>query len=247
MPKNTYFIKENIPKIEEVREINTEIPTYEEFMKGYKGDELAESSYQAEHEAKAVQGPQYGPGRSDFSGLCRRIKNDLGSDLTCRISSNSDYFYPSKSYTGVIVYAVNGNFRWQVEGGRNYGRNGRAFQMIVKNTDDWQERYPERQGIGGGIFHGYIIKDEFGFDLDNHYNKYSNNKICCGGFSWLPSRSESLSFNSYVLNSVDQVGCGSDGSRELSYYEKRLVEHCFNEYKAKGPGSIIDIPSYYLP
>jgi hypothetical protein len=136
MTKNTYFIKENIPKIEEVKEIENEIPSYEEFMKNYKSDELVENSYQAEHEAKITHGPQYGPGRSDFSDLCRRIKNELGGDLTCRISGDSDYFYPSKSYTGVIVYAINGNSRWQVEGGRSYGRSGRAFHMIVKNTDD---------------------------------------------------------------------------------------------------------------
>src|ERR1700733_2761742 len=111
MPKNTYFIKDNIPKIEEVREIENQIPTYEEFMKNYKGDELVENSYQTEHEAKISHGPQYGPGRSDFSSLCREIKNDLGGDLTCRISDDSDYFYPSKSYTGVIVYAVDGKFR----------------------------------------------------------------------------------------------------------------------------------------
>ena len=154
MPKNTYFIKENIPKVEEIREIENQIPTYEDFIKSYKGDELVENSYQAEHEAKISHGPQYGPGKSDFSGLCRRIKDDLDGNLTCRIFDNSDYFYSSKSYTGVIVYAVNGNFRWQVEGGRACGRRGRAFQMIVKNTDDWRERYPERYGIGGSIYHG---------------------------------------------------------------------------------------------
>jgi len=32
MPKNIYLPKENFPKIEEVREINNEIPTYEEFI-----------------------------------------------------------------------------------------------------------------------------------------------------------------------------------------------------------------------
>ena len=116
--------------------------------------------------------------------------------------------------------------------------------MIVKCTDDWGS---DRMGIGGGLFHGSIIKDEFGFDLSSDYNKYSNNKICCGGFAWMPNRSESLSFNSYVLNSVDQVGCSSDGSGGLSYYEKRLVEYCFEKYKQMGPGCVFEIPSYYLP
>ena len=111
MPKNTYFIKENIPKIEEVREMNTEIHSYEEFLKSYKGDELVENSYQTEHKAKINHGSQYGPGRSDFSGLCRRIKNDIGDNLTCRISDDSDNFYSWKNYAGVIVYAVDGKFK----------------------------------------------------------------------------------------------------------------------------------------
>ena len=238
-------IENKIAKTEMVYELKEEykVPTYEEFIKTYENDDKIIDSYQAEHEAKINHGPQYGPGKSDFSGLCRQIKNDLGGDLTCRISDDSDYFYSNKSYTGVIVYAVDGKFRWMFP--NNYV--GRSFYMIVKNTDDWQERHPERFGIGGGVFHGWLIKDKFGFDLSSNYNKYTNNKICCGGFSWIPSRSESLSFNSYVLNSVDQVGCSSDGSNGLSYYEKRLVEYCFSEYKAKGPGSVISIPSYYLP
>jgi len=228
MPKNTYFIKDNVPKIEEVREIENEIPSYEEFMKNYKGDELVENSYQAEHEAKITRGPQYGPGRSDFSGLCRRIKDDLGGDLTCRISDDSDYFYSNRNYAGVIIYAVDGKFRWQFSN----SHIGRSFSMIIKCADGWGS-----PGIGG--FHASIIKDKFGIDLS-----YNNNSVCCGGFVW---RDGTLRFNSYALNSVDQIGGSSDGSSELSYYEKRLVEYCFNEYKAKGPGSVISIPSYYLP
>jgi len=240
MTKNTYFIKDNIPKIEEVREVESEIPTYEEFMKNYKGDELVENSYQAEHEAKITHGPQYGPGRSDFSGLCRRIKNDLDSNLTCRISDGSDNFYSWKNYAGVIVYAVDGRFRWQVSGGRACGRNGRSFYMIVKCTDGWGS---DRMGIYNILFHCSIIKDEYIFDL----SIYTNNKIFCRGFAWMPNRSESLSFNSHFLNSVDQVGCSSDGSNELSYYEKRLVEYCFEKYKQMGPNCVFEIPSCYLP
>jgi len=240
MPKNTYFIKDNIPKIEEVREIKNEIPTYEEFMKDYKVDELVENSYQAEHEAKISHGPQYGPGRSDFSGLCRRIKNDLGDNLICKISCDSDYFYSWKNYAGVIVYAVDGKFNWDVSSGRGCshrpGHRGKSFSLFIKCTDDLVS-HP-----GSGGFHASIIKDKFGFDLG-----YNNNVVCCGGFAWVPSRSESLSFNSYALNSMDQVGCSSDGSNELSYYEKRLVRYCFQKYKELGPDSVFEIPSHYLP
>jgi len=42
MPKNTYFIKENYKKVEEVREIDNkyEIPTYEEFLNNYNQDQV---------------------------------------------------------------------------------------------------------------------------------------------------------------------------------------------------------------
>ena len=47
MPKNI-IPKENIPKIAEVREIENEIPTYEEFLKNYKSDQEISSSYENE-------------------------------------------------------------------------------------------------------------------------------------------------------------------------------------------------------
>lgn len=48
MPKNTYFIKENYKKAEEVREIENEIPSYEEFLKNYNTDEKVNDSYENE-------------------------------------------------------------------------------------------------------------------------------------------------------------------------------------------------------
>lgn len=35
MPKNTYFIKENYKKVEEIREVENQIPSYEEFLNNY--------------------------------------------------------------------------------------------------------------------------------------------------------------------------------------------------------------------
>lgn len=48
MPKNTYFIKENYKKVEEVREVENEIPSYEEFLKNYNADEKVNNSYENE-------------------------------------------------------------------------------------------------------------------------------------------------------------------------------------------------------
>ena len=41
MPKNQYLIKENLAKIEEVREIENKIPTYEEFLENYEKESPA--------------------------------------------------------------------------------------------------------------------------------------------------------------------------------------------------------------
>ncbi|CAI2192708.1 7115_t:CDS:2 [Funneliformis geosporum] len=48
MPKITYFIKENYKKVEEVREIENQIPSYEEFLKNYNADEKVSDSYENE-------------------------------------------------------------------------------------------------------------------------------------------------------------------------------------------------------
>jgi len=60
MPKtNPYLIpKENQIKTEEVRYLNTEIPSYEEFMKTYEANERVNASYYEELEA---QEKGYGP------------------------------------------------------------------------------------------------------------------------------------------------------------------------------------------
>lgn len=235
---------------ETVYEIKNEFPSFEEFMKTYEFDDKVVESYEDELEAKAVQGSQYGPGKSNFGYLCGEIKSELGSSLTCRVSCDSDYFYESSTYSGAIVYMIKGSARWRVSSGKACGRDGRAFYMIVRCTDGW-ERYPERHGIGGGIYHGYIIKDEFGHDLGVRENKEEREKniINCGGFAWMPSYSPKLQFISGTLNTVDQKGYGgiSNGSRELSSGEKELVEYCFRKYRSEGPSSTFNIPSCYLP
>jgi len=45
MTKNYIIPKENTPKIEEIREIENQIPTYEEFLKNYNEDERVSDSY----------------------------------------------------------------------------------------------------------------------------------------------------------------------------------------------------------
>ena len=56
------MVNENlIPETEEVRYLNSEVPTYEEFMKSYKSDERISDSYDLENQDQALYGPQHGP------------------------------------------------------------------------------------------------------------------------------------------------------------------------------------------
>jgi len=60
--ENQYLIKENYKKVEEVREIENEIPSYEEFMKTYESNEEVEILTEAEYQDRLLHGSQYGPG-----------------------------------------------------------------------------------------------------------------------------------------------------------------------------------------
>jgi hypothetical protein len=107
-------IEVNKKPFEIVHELKEEykVPSFEEFMKTYESDYKIIDSYEDELEAKSIQGSQYGPGRSDFKALYRKIKCDLmgGSKPTCKISCCSDNFDSDKFYAGAIIYAVKGEF-----------------------------------------------------------------------------------------------------------------------------------------
>lgn len=51
----------NIVKVEEIREINNEVPSYEEFLKTWKKDERVSASYESEINAYGELGKGYGP------------------------------------------------------------------------------------------------------------------------------------------------------------------------------------------
>src|ERR1700677_3163635 len=68
-----------IPKVEEIREIKHEIPSYEEFMKTYNADEAVVSSYEIEYQNKVLNYPQYGPGNEQSKTL---TKVGVGVGLT---------------------------------------------------------------------------------------------------------------------------------------------------------------------
>jgi len=70
MPKlNPYLIKENYKKVEEVREIKNEIPSYEEFMENYNENKEVVDSYENEFDSydDIRVNRSYGPGNNASS------------------------------------------------------------------------------------------------------------------------------------------------------------------------------------
>ena len=106
MPKlNPYLIKENYKKVEEVREINTEIPSYEEFMKNYESNEEVEILTEAEYQDRALHGSQFGPGNEQSRDVAKKV----GS-----IALATTYFSPLGAVTAPMtaVAAGTGGAMW---------------------------------------------------------------------------------------------------------------------------------------
>jgi len=55
------MVKEILPKVEEIRQIKDEIPSYEEFLKNWKKDKRVQASYESEFNASDGLGKGYGP------------------------------------------------------------------------------------------------------------------------------------------------------------------------------------------
>lgn len=117
-----------------------------------------------------------------------------------------------------------------IEGGRAYGSRGRGFYVIIQCTDDWPEEY--YRSTGQGTVHYYLLRNVMGIEPDAA-------RIACGGFAYLMG---DLRFSSISLNSTDQFGAESDGSKYLSDPEEVLVRYCWQQYKMYGPHQRFSIP-----
>lgn len=216
-----------------------EIPSFEEFMKTYESDDKIINSYEDEFKAQVVQGSQYGPGKSNFTEICRNARQKFqsyGKSITGRISCDSDYFYSWKEYAGAIIYSINGNYKWENSGGEADGRTGWCFYVIIKCTNDWPDE--DKTDTGNGVVHRSLIRRGLGFDINN------TTAVCGGGFAW---RYGGKRYGSWSLNERNVIGGTSDGDRQLSPDEIKLVDYCWEEYEKHGPSHTFDIPYGKLP
>jgi len=165
-------------------------------------------------------------GKKDFKGICTKAQEEIGS-LTIKISAFSDPYDVSKSYAGMIIYAVDGKFQWHGTAGRTTGCNGRAFYVGILDTSKYPEGEMTRD-VGLGRVHHFLIKSLTG-------REYFQDTVCCGGFAIHEGK---LKYSSVWLNSSHQTpkdGFGqSDGDKYLSSLEQDLVKYSVDQWKVSG-------------
>jgi hypothetical protein len=243
MPKNTTYLIENKKPFETVQELKNEYktPSFEEFMETYEFDERIVESYEEEAKAQAYQGPKCGPGKSNFKQICENAKRKFqsyGKDVTGKISCDSDPHDYGKNYAGAIIYAIDGEYKWENKAGDAKGRNGWSFYVIIKSTSDWPSG---AIGSYGAQVHGYLIYKALGLDLSNSSDEY---KITGAGFA----REDGVfKVSSVSLNGSNSREGTSDGDGYLRGKEKELVEYCWDQYIYYGPDKKFPIPYYKLP
>lgn len=232
--------KKPFEMVYEIKE-DYKVPSFEEFMKDYQVDDKVVKSYEDEFGFQVVQGPQYGPGKSNFKQICENAKRKFqsyGRDVTGRISCDSDQHYSWKNYAGAIIYAIDGEYKWENKAGDAKGRTGWSFYTIVKSTSDWPSGAIGSYGVQ---VHGYLIYKALGFDLSNSSDEY---KITGAGFA----REDGVfKVSSVSLNGSNSREGTSDGDGYLRDKEKELVEYCWDQYISYGPDRTFPIPYYKLP
>lgn len=153
---NNLIPKENYKKVEEVREIKNEIPSYEEFMDTYKYDENITNSYQLENQA---QEKGYGPCGDD---------NDC--DCSCRRKSDCNHLIHYKMYG---EGSNKGSLKCKLASDGVELKEKVSASIRCKKTDYDETNY--FNALGGAAIgitsDGVNLKAKAGFDVVNYENK----------------------------------------------------------------------------
>jgi hypothetical protein len=172
-------------------------------------------------------------GKSDFKSIVKQALARNGS-ASLKISSFCDDYDERKNYAGMIVYSVEGKYKWKNEAGYCKGYNGRFGYVVLKCTDNWPPH--ALREAGGGRVHHYLLKKALGYD-------FNQGKVCCGGFAVLKGEMRS---SSVWLNSNHQTGGQSDGSKYLSRHETSVVDAVLRQWKAGKKNYVMDFPMEVL-
>lgn len=230
-------VKKPFEVVQELKGDEYKVPSFEKFMKTYESDDKVIDSYEDEFNSQVVQGPQYGPGKRYFYELYRKIRNKLGWP-TIKISCDSDAYRNEEdyNYACAMIYAMNGEFKWENLRGDACGRNGKSFYVIIKITNFWPSG--SQRPRGAGMVHHYLIEKALGYEIDN------SNFVCGAGFAW---NNKEFRATSYYMNQYNQNWsfCENDtSSDQLSEYEEKIARFIWEKYKeCNGDFS----KTYYIP
>eukprot|EP00955_Chlamydomonas_euryale_P106487 365707-Chlamydomonas_euryale.AAC.19 len=158
-------------------------------------------------------------GKDNFFEIYRDANKQLGARPTIKVSLLSDSYNASRNFAGIMVYSHDGEYNWYNSEGCNAGHSGRAFYVLIKDTDGWN-----------GV-HCNLYQELFG--------PHSRHTTCCAGFSIMNSV---LKYNSYCFNhttgSMGSCRWSSDGQPSLSEDEKVLTQQAVRVWQEVGPGVV---------
>jgi hypothetical protein len=177
-------------------------------------------------------------GKRNFKQMYQDAARDLGETPTIKLSTYCDGYQPNNNYAGIIIYHTYGEYKWQQRPGQGIagGYRGRAFYVLILCTDNWPSY--ARRDAGRGMVHDYLYRQYF--DME-----YSAGKTCCGGFAVLNGipRYSSVWLNTQSGN-VRGRSWQSDGNKNLSTHEESLVDIAIEEWKQRGKGAVVRVPSW---
>mmetsp|Transcript_63644 Transcript_63644/g.77845 ORF Transcript_63644/g.77845 Transcript_63644/m.77845 type:complete len:189 (-) Transcript_63644:111-677(-) len=169
--------------------------------------------------------------RSHYQPICKELYG--GKAPTMRLSHFSDRYRRGHNYAIVIMYTWRGEPEWR---NSHKGYDGRFLYVAFKDTTQWSgDRF---RAAGQGRVHDAIFQDTFG-------EPFSDNKASCAGAAIVNGE---LKYSSIWLNQKTQTSAGfrykweSDGSKEMSWAEKALIDIAVDAWKRNGPSTTVTIP-----
>ena len=155
---------------------------------------------------------------------------------TIKLSYYCDKFDPKKNYAGIILYHHQGKYKWkQTKGTVAGGFNCQFLYVYIRCTDEWTGQ--DFQEAGGGRVHDKMFKDMFRVG-------FQNRRSCCGGFAIMKGKRK---YSSWWLNdqtsSKTKIKWESDGSKELSEGERKLVDVAIDKWIKEGGDTIVYVPT----
>ena len=177
-------------------------------------------------------------GKADFGRIYAYSCDELGG-ASIKLSGFCSTYDESKDYAGIIVYHHDGQFQWKNETGVAEGYSCRSFYILIQCTDDWDTKCFRQAQLG--YVHDHLYKEMFGCS-------HEEGLTCCGGFAVRKGKAKySSTWLNHQSSEETRIPWKSDGYKDLSIGEKKLVNRGIQEWKRNGryaPGLIVPITPY---